>query len=220
MKKNLLSFFLLLSLLSISLAVAQEQQPSVSTLTADQRQEFEKSYRAALQTPAVKSTSHLARMALHNAILKADPTVETILANMNAPEAQDQLQNSHQKRPLGIKFDAWLANYPATSVAHLTAADRQKLEQAHRQGIHDPTFMAAMKTARITLYNAMISIDPKIAPILTKAGIALPKSMSHSVTNSKVGSEVRVLGGDDDLLFVNDILDPAIEELKKETSTH
>ena len=195
-------------LITTSFAIAD-----LSTLTPAELQEYQITRSAALRTPAVQSTRRIARMALHKAMLKADPTIDTIFADMNAHAPQNQLQIPHQKKHFGMKFHSWLANYPPTSVAVLTSADLKKLEVAHAKGLQDLTVIAARKTARITFYNAMINIDPKIVSILTKAGIPMPNSIRQPATNSKIGSEEKILGGDEDL-WDREIIAPAVQELK------
>jgi hypothetical protein len=215
MKKSLACLLCCLVLLSTLLTspVFGQQQRDLSKLTPAERQEFEQTRRQALRTPAVQSTRRIARIALHKAMLKADPTIDTIFANMNAHAPKNQLQVPHHKKHSGMKFSSWLANYPPESVAALTPANRKKLETAHQKGLQDPTVISARKTARITFYNAMINTDPKIIPILTKAGIAMPDSIRRPATNSKIGSEEKILGGNDDT-WDTEILAPAVEKMQ------
>ncbi|MBM3856423.1 MAG: hypothetical protein FJ390_00485 [Verrucomicrobia bacterium] len=186
----------------------------LSKLTPAELQEYQTAQHTALRTPAVQSTRRIARMALHKAMLKADPTVDTIFANMNAHAPKNQLQISQRKKHFGMKFTSWLANYPPESVSALTKTDLKKLEIAHAKGLQDPSVIAARKTARITFYNAMINTDPKIIPILTKAGIEMPQSIRTPTANSKIGNEEQILGGNDDL-WDTEVLAPAVEQMKK-----
>ncbi len=187
----------------------------LSKLTPDELQEYHQTRTQALQTPAVQSTRRIARIALHNAMLKADPTIDTIFANMDAHAPKTQLQVPHHKKHFGMKFSSWLANYPPESVAVLTSADRKKLEIAHQKGLQAPTVISARKTARITFYNAMINTDPKIIPILTKIGVQMPNSIRQPATNSKIGSEERILGGNDDAWDM-EILAPTVEKMQRQ----
>lgn len=186
----------------------------LSKLTPAELQEYQQTRHEALKTPAVESTRRIARMALHKAMLKADPTVDTIFANMNAHAPKNQLQVPLKKKHFGMKFSSWLSNYPPESVAALSPGDLKKLETAHTNALQDSTVLAARKTARITFYNAMINTDPKIIPILTKAGIDMPHSIRQSAMYSKVGSEEQILGGNDDL-WDTEVLTPAVEQMKK-----
>ena len=191
-----------------------QQERDLSKLTQAELQEFKTTRSEALRAPAVQSTRRIARIALHKAMLKADPTVDTIFANMNAHAPKNQFQVSPHKKHFGMKFTSWLANYPVESVAALTPIDRQKLEAAHQKGLQDLSVISARKTARITFYNAMINTDPNIIPILTKAGIEMPNSIRRPATNSKIGSEEKILGGND-AAWDDEILAPAVEEMKK-----
>ena len=211
----IISFFAFFVFFCGYFAVALSAASDFSKLTPAELQEFKTTRNEALRAPAVQSTRRIARIALHKAMLKADPTVDTIFANMNAHAPKNELQVSHHKKHFGMKFNSWLANYPPESVAALTQADRQKLEAAHQKGLQDPSVISARKTARITFYNAMINTDPKIIPILTKAGIEMPNSIRRPATNSKIGSEEKILGGNDDA-WDNEILAPAVEKMKKQ----
>ncbi len=208
MKTNLLFCTFVIFLTALSTA------RDFSKLTPAELQEYNQTRSIALHTPAAQSTRRIARIALHKAMLKADPTVDTIFANMNAHAPKNQIQVSHHKKHFGMKFNSWLANYPPESLAVLTSADRKKLEAAHQKGLQDLSVISARKTARITFYNAMINTDPKIIPILTKAGIEMPNSIRRPATNSKIGSEEKILGGNDDA-WDSEILAPAVEKMKK-----
>ncbi len=197
--------------LALLIATAAAQQPrDLSKLTPAELQEYNQTRSAALQTPAVQSTRRIARMALHKAMLKADPTIDTIFANMNAHAPKNEVQVSHHKKHFGMKFHSWLSNYPPESIATLTPTDLKKLEAAHQKGLQDPSVVSARKTARITFYNAMINIDPQVVPILSKAGISMPNSIRRPITNSKIGSEEKILGGNNDL-WDQEVLAPAVE---------
>ena len=209
----IISFFAFFVFFCGYFAVALSAASDFSKLTPAELQEFKTTRSVALRTPAVQSTRRIARIALHKAMLKADPTVDTIFANMNAHAPKNELQVSHHKKHFGMKFNSWLANYPPESVAALTQADRQKLEEAHQKGLQDPSVISARKTARITFYNAMINTDPNIIPILTKAGIEMPNSIRRPAMNSKIGSEEKILGGNDDA-WDNEILAPAVEKMQ------
>ncbi|MEI6416495.1 MAG: hypothetical protein WCO92_02105 [Verrucomicrobiota bacterium] len=209
MKTNLLFCCFVIFLTTLSAA------SDLSKLTPAEIQEFKTTRSEALRAPAVQSTRRIARIALHKAMLKADPTVDTIFANMNAHAPKNQIQVSHHKKHFGMKFNSWLSNYPPESVAVLTPIDRQKLEAAHQKGLQYPAVVSARKTARITFYNAMINTNPKIIPILTKAGIEMPHSIRRPATNSKIGSEEKILGVNDDA-WDTEILAPAVDKMKKQ----
>ncbi|MCX6957495.1 MAG: hypothetical protein NT164_03040 [Verrucomicrobiae bacterium] len=208
MKTNLLFCCFVIFLTTLSAA------SDLSKLTPAELQEYETTHSEALRAPAVQSTRRIARINLHKAMLKADPTVDTIFANMNAHAPKNQIQVSHHKKHFGMKFNSWLSNYPPESVAVLTPIDRQKLEAAHQKGLQYPAVVSARKTARITFYNAMINTNPKIIPILTKAGIEMPNSIRRPAMNSKIGSEEKILGANDDA-WDNEILAPAVEKMKQ-----
>lgn len=186
---------------------------NLSQLTPVELKEYETVRSAALRDPAVQSTRRITRIALHKAMLKADPTVDTIFANMNAHVPKNQMQISQKKKHFGMKFSTWLSNYPKEALAALTPDDLKKLEAAHQKGLQDPTVIAARKTARITMYNAMINADPKIIPVLTKAGIKMPNNVRWFAAPSKLGSEEQILGGNEGL-WDADVLTPAVEKMQ------
>jgi hypothetical protein len=207
------SFFIFLTALLVPTTLAQDHQAGLSSLTLAEQHEFEAVRDKAMLLPAVQSTRRLVRMALHQAMLQADPALDTIFADMNAHTPNKELKFPHHKKYVGIQFASWLANYPPASIAFLTPADRQKLKLAHQKALQDPNFIAASKTARITFYNAMINVYPKIMPILTKAGIPMPSSIRKAAINSKIGSEEKILG-DNDAVWDAEILVPTVEKTK------
>lgn len=192
---------------------------SLSSLTPEEREELSKAHQQALQDPAVQSTRQIARMALHKAMLAIDPSIETIFANMNANGPKDKVAVHSEEKALGDHYDKWAGNIPPSSQAVLTPEDRTKLRAAHDQAMKDLAVIAARKTARVTLYNAMINANPTIGAILTKAGIKAPSNVESSVKNSAIGSEEKILGGGNGQQWSKEVLDPAIKKENQEAST-
>ncbi len=182
---------------------------SLDSLTLPERQEYQIACQKALMDPAVQSTREIARMDLHKAILKVNPSLDTIFANMDAYGPEGASQISEKKKNLGDIFPEWLANYPAASTQKLTPENLHDLEAAHKKALEDPAVKDAIKIARLTFYNALINADPVIEPILSKAGIATPKSVQSLSKNSKLGSEEKILGGDVQA-WGEEVLAPAI----------
>ncbi|MFI0347399.1 MAG: hypothetical protein ACH346_01320 [Chthoniobacterales bacterium] len=166
-----------------------------SDLTPAEHDTVIKAHQKALQDPAVQSTRQIARMTLHKAMLRIDPTIETIIATMDAHGPKDGAAVNTEEKALGGHFDKWANNIPPTSRVVLTPEDKMKLRAAHDQAMKDPAVMEARKTARATLYNAMINADPTIEPLLAKAGIKPPINVESSIKNSNIGSEEKILGG-------------------------
>ena len=78
--------------------------------------------------------------------------------------------------------------------------------------------MEARKTARVTLYNAMINADPLITPVLNKAGIKPPSNVETSMQHSAIGSEERILGGNGPK-WDKDVLAPAVKKQEQTDAT-
>jgi len=183
---------------------------SLESLTSSEKIEFLTARQKALADPAVESTSEITRMALHTAMLKADPSVDTILANMDTQGPDNKTGGRQNKKNLYGDFQCWLATFPSTSVASLTSGEKETLEHAYNQALIDPSVQEARKTALLIFYNAMMNADPLIVPILTKAGIKKPSSIEPLSEKSHIESENRVLGGDFQA-WGKEILAPAIE---------
>ena len=183
---------------------------SLESLTPAERTEFLTAHQKALTDPAVQSTREITRMALHKAMLKADPSVETIIANMDAQGPQTGIGVSRHNKSLGGDFDQWLANFPPTAAASLTPEEKETLQRAHAKALLDPSVQEARKTAHLTFYNAMINADPLIVPILTKAGIPTPSSVQPLSQKSHLGSEEKILGGNVQA-WGEEVLAPAIK---------
>ena len=190
------------------------QKASLAALTPSERTEFFSAHQKAMMDPAVQSTRQISRIALHKAMLHADPSVETIIADMDAHGPQDTLGISTKKKSLGGNFQQWLNNFPAEATAKLTPEEREKLRAVHEKALQDPTVQETRKTAHLTFYNAMINADPLIAPILNKAGIPTPKSVVPLSGSSNVGSEEKILGGDFQA-WGSEVLAPAIQKEDK-----
>lgn len=182
-----------------------------SQLTPAEHDELMKAHQQALQDPAVQSTRQIARMTLHKAMLRIDPSIETILANMDAHGPKDAVAINTEEKSLGGHFDKWSNNIPPSSRAVLTPEDKMKLRAAHDQALKDPAVIEARKTARVTLYNAMINADPLLPPILAKAGIKAPSNVETSMKNSAVGSEEKILGGNGSK-WDKEVLSPAVKK--------
>ncbi len=182
---------------------------SLDALTQPERQEYEIARQKALMDPAVQSTREIARMSLYRAMLKADPSLDTIFANMDTYGPNGIPEISEKKKSLGDNFSEWLANYPSESTKKLTSENLHELQGAHTTALEDPMVKDATKIARLTFYNALINADPLIEPILTKASIPTPKSVQPLSKNSKIGSEEKILGGDVQA-WGEEVLAPAI----------
>lgn len=135
-------------------------------------------------------------MAIHKSMLKADPMLETLFANLDTRGPEGMPEVSDKKKNVGDQFDEWLANYSPSVTKNLTPEQLNQLKVAHAKAMKDPAVHDALKIARLTFYDAMINADPLIAPILNKAGISTPNSVQPLSQGSKVGSEEKILGGD------------------------
>ncbi len=183
---------------------------SLESLTSSEKIEFLTARQKALADPSVESTSEITRMALHAAMLKADPSIDTILANMDTQGPENKIRGRQNKKNWGGDFKSWLTSFPATSVASLTSNETETLEHAYNQALLDPSVQEARKNACLIFYNAMMNADPLIIPILSKAGIDKPSSNQPLSEKSHIESENRVLGGDFQA-WGKEILAPAIE---------
>ncbi|MDH4470494.1 MAG: hypothetical protein QE493_05950 [Verrucomicrobiae bacterium] len=189
---------------------------SLELLTPAEKTELLTAHQKALMDPAVQSTREITRMALHKSMLKTDPSIETILANMDAYGTHDGASVSRRKKSLGGDFEHWLGNFPAAAVASLTPAEKETLRHAHAKALLDPSVQEARKSAHITFYNAMINADPLIAPIMNKAGIPTPSSVQPLSKNPPLGSEEKILGGDFQE-WGDEILAPAVSNQENST---
>ena len=169
---------------------------SLESLTPDEKTEFLTAYQKALTDPAVQSTREITRITLHKAMLKADPSVETILANMDAYNAQNGFSVSRSKKRLGGDFQHWLGNFCPAAVASLTTTEKETLEKIHAKALLDPSVQEARKTAHATFYNAIFNADPLIGPIMNKLGIPAPSTVQPLSNKSSIQSEEKILGGD------------------------
>jgi len=183
---------------------------SLESLTSSEKIEFLTARQKALVDPAVESTSEITRMALHAAMLKADPSINTILANMDTQGPENKIRGRQNKKNWVGDFKSWLASFPTASVALLTSNETETLEHAYNQALLDPSVQEARKNACLIFYNAMMNADPLIVPILSKAGIKKPSSIEPLSETSHIESENRVLGGDFQA-WGKEILAPAIE---------
>jgi hypothetical protein len=139
-----------------------------------------------------------AKKSMHDAMIAVDPTVEPILAKMMPPkwavkhESGQGLTSSQSgvASPSTISTstnaNAWqhLGRHKPAGMANLTESERQQLKALHEQVKNDPSVIAARdarkaattpearKEAEQTMHqvvrNAMIAIDPSVAPILEK----------------------------------------------------
>lgn len=189
---------------------AIDHKASLDALTSAERAEFLTAHQKALMDPAVQSTREMTRMALHKAMLQADPSVETIIANMDAAGPQKGLGVKRHNKSLGGDFKQWLANFPPESIASLSPEDKEKLQSAHSKALLDPSVEAARKTAHLTFYNAMINADPLITPLLVKAGIPTPSTVQPLSKKEHIGSEEKILGGNFQA-WGEEVLAPAIK---------
>lgn len=163
---------------------------SLESLTSPEKIEFLTARQKALTDPAVQSTREVIRLALHQAILKADPSVETILANMNRQGLDTGASRS--KNNVGGDFQHWLANFPLAAISSLSPSEKERLEHAYTKALLDPSLQEARKHAHAIFYSAMMNADPLIVPILNKAGIAKPSSMQVVSEKSPIESEEKI----------------------------
>lgn len=189
---------------------------SLAALTPAEQQEYNTALQKSLTDPAVQSTREITRMAIHKAMLKADPTLEATFANMDVRGPEGIAEISDKKKSLGDNFEEWLANYSPTVTKNLTPKELSQLQEAYAKAMKDPSVLDALKIAHLTFYNAMINADPLIVPILTKAGIPTPKSVQGLSQGSKVGSEEKILGGNVQA-WGEEVLAPAISVQKGST---
>jgi hypothetical protein len=168
---------------------------SLEALTPEERIEFLTAYQKALTDPAVQSTREITLMALHRAMLRVDPSVETIIATMDARGPQTGVDVSHHNKSLGGNFQQWLANFPSSATCSLTIQEKETLKRAHAKALIDPSVQQARKTAYLTFYNAITNADPLIGPLLAKAGMEKPSSVQPLSPKSPLGNEEKILGG-------------------------
>jgi len=192
----------------------KENKTPLAALTPSERDEFSLAYQKALSDPAVQSTRQIFRMSLHKAMLQIDPAVEQIIANMDAQGPQNEAKMNAHKKNLGINFEEWLLNFPASAVTSLTSENREALKKTHAKALQDPRVQEARKTAYVIFYDAMINADPLIGPLLTKVGMPTPKNFTSLSGSSNMGSEERILGGDFQV-WANEVLAPAINKEEK-----
>ncbi len=136
-----------------------------------------------------------AKKAMHDAMIAVDPTVEPILAKMMPPKRAGK-HESGQGGPSSqsgvaspsssTNANGWqhLGRHEPAGMANLTESERQQLKSLHEQVKNDPSVIAARdarkaattpearKEAEQTMHqvvrNAMIAVDPSVAPILEK----------------------------------------------------
>jgi hypothetical protein len=169
---------------------------SLESLTSAEKTEFLTAYQKALTDPAVQSTREITRITLHKAMLKADPSIETILANMNAYNSQNGFSVSRSKKSLGGDFQHWLDNFCPAAVSSLSPTEKETLKKIHAKALLDPSVQEAKKTAHATFYNAIFNADPLIGPIMNKLGIPAPSTVQPLSNKSSIESEEKILGGD------------------------
>ncbi|MFZ4115211.1 MAG: hypothetical protein ACOYK6_00640 [Chthoniobacterales bacterium] len=182
---------------------------SLEALTPQERIEFLTAYQKALTDPSVQSTREITRMALHHAMLRADPSVETIIADMDARGPQAGIAVNRRNKGLGGNFQQWLANFPPSATTSLTTEEIETLKRAHAKALLDPSVQQARETAYLTFYNAITNADPLIGPLLAKAGMEKPSSVQPLSPKSPLGSEEKILGGNFQA-WGEEILAPAI----------
>jgi hypothetical protein len=147
---------------------------------------------------AAQQAMEEARRSMHDAMIKADPTVEPILVKMTppkwvgkhegAPGAPNSLAvgASPASTPAATKAAGWKPDAPHEhpGMATLTESERQQIKSLHEQLKNDPAVVAARqaKQAATTaearnaaeevlhqaMRDAMIKADPSVEPILAK----------------------------------------------------
>ncbi len=221
---------LLFSLFScLSLAALNEVEKNQSTLQDDEKKtqadllaslspgergELLTAYQKALADPSVQSTREIAYMALHHAMLKIDPSIEEIIAKMDAEGPEPGKNLHHVNRNLGGHFQQWLAHFPAAAVVSLTVEQKEVLKRAHSKALLDPNVEQARQVAYLTFYNALLNADPLIGPLLIKVGMQQPSSMKPLSTKRPLVNEERILGGDFQA-WGEEILAPALSTEKQ-----
>lgn len=140
-----------------------------------------------------------ARQAMHDALLKADPTIGPILDKMGPKKG------GGEPRPEGRRRD-WGTNAPSTNAAtgpspmmrhgmppgfaNLTPDEQAQLKAAHEKVKDDPTVVAAREAAknattpearraareavRQAMHDAILKADPSLAPLLEKLAPPAP----------------------------------------------
>ena len=189
--------------------LSQKKNTAYATLSPAEQKAYVKARREALQDPAVQSTREIVHMAIHKAMLQADPSIEAILANMNAKTPKALLEEGHKKEHMGTHFQEWLADIPPQVQKTITPQERQQLKAAHKKAMQNPHVLAAQKTANTTFCNAMINANHLIGPVLKKMGMTVPTGMPG------LGSEEKILGGNF-TSWSSEILAPTITNLSQD----
>ena len=142
-----------------------------------------------------------ARQAMHEAMVKADPSVEPILAKMNPgrdgkrgpgpePQGSPSPSISATNPPVpALPKPAGPAHHEPQGMASLTEVERQRVKTLHEQVKSDPSVVnardavknattpearqASQEVLHRAIHDAMIKIDPSISPVLDK--ISPPK---------------------------------------------
>lgn len=118
-----------------------------------------------------------ARKSMHVAMVKADPTIEPLLAKMGPPKSfKGGEVPAMQEHGGGRKVRPGMAS--------LTSVERERIKAAHEQTADDPAVVsakeafknastasardAAEKALRKASFEAMIRKDPSLGPVLEK----------------------------------------------------
>jgi hypothetical protein len=126
-----------------------------------------------------------ARKAMHEAMVKADPTIEPLLAKMGPLKPFKEGGMTPAQDHGGGK-----RSHPG--MAGLTPEERDKIRHAHEQASSDPSVVSAREALekasnpaqrdqaeqalRKASFEAMIKLDPSLAPILEKLRSEEPPS--------------------------------------------
>lgn len=157
----------------------------MAQLTGEERARVKAAHDKALASdPSLKKTMddarrvmEEARKAMHEAMIKADPSIEPLLAKMGPPKPFRGDANTMQEHGEGRKDGP-------PGMAGLTPAEREKIRKVHDQAANDPSVVSARevlskattpgareeadKSLRKASFDAMIKLDPSLGPILEK----------------------------------------------------
>lgn len=162
----------------------------MANLSEEERERLKAAHDQAIrQNPGLEAAMEKARKDMHDAMLAADPTIESILAKIAPPkhwgEGKGRVHRDGDKR------------HAPPGLANLTDQERAQLKAAHAATKADPSINAAREAlksattpeARRTAHEAlrqasdaaMLKADPTLQPILEKL---------HQKPESPASSEV------------------------------
>jgi hypothetical protein len=124
-----------------------------------------------------------AKKAMHDAMVRADPTVEPILAKMTPPPKPPA---ANSQKPGSVSLPAFSPHPSVPGLVNLTDDERTRIQSLHEQVKNDPSLNAARELLRTasspaersaaeqSLHkarrDAMIKADPSAEALLSKLG--------------------------------------------------